>query len=94
MLESGFAGNLGFVVAQQTDSRSDALWFGESQSRVVVSVEKQSQAAFEKYLQDAGVHFTALGKVMGSAVVINGENWGELCNWKMGYDDSIGENMH
>ena len=47
LLESSFTSNLGFT-AQQNDSsvRSDAYWFGEAQSRVVVSVAAGADQPF------------------------------------------------
>jgi len=95
LLESGFAGNIGFEVAQKDENiRSDAYWFGESQSRAVVSVKAEHQSKMEEVLQTSGVPFSFIGKVSGSAVIINRENWGELKSWRKGYDDAIGEHMH
>jgi phosphoribosylformylglycinamidine (FGAM) synthase-like enzyme len=95
LLESGFAGNIGFEVAQKDENiRSDAYWFGESQSRAVVSVKAEHQSKMEEVLQTSGVPFSFIGKVSGSAVIINRENWGELNSWRKGYDDAIGEHMH
>ncbi|MFN5136171.1 MAG: phosphoribosylformylglycinamidine synthase subunit PurL [Chitinophagaceae bacterium] len=46
LLESSFTNNLGFdVVADDSNIRKDAYWFGEGQSRVVVSVKPDQVAA-------------------------------------------------
>ena len=43
LLESSFRNNLGFdVVASDYRIRKDAFWFGEAQSRVVVSVNPEN----------------------------------------------------
>jgi phosphoribosylformylglycinamidine (FGAM) synthase-like enzyme len=95
LLESGFAGNIGFDVSQKDQHiRADAYWFGESQSRAIVSVKEELKAKLEQFLTSKEVPFSLIGKVSGSSVVINGENWGDLNSWRKGYDDAIGEHMH
>lgn len=90
LLESAFVGSLGFEVAQQKkEIRSDAYWFGEAQSRAVVSVRKENQIAFENYLTSTGISFEPLGVVKGQEVNINGENWGSVDQWKSSYDEAI-----
>ncbi len=94
LLESGFVAGLGFEAAQQDASlRADAFWFGESQSRVVVSVSPSKQQSFESMLAAAGIQSSLLGKVKGKDVVINGDNWGAIAAWKSPYDDKIGSLM-
>jgi phosphoribosylformylglycinamidine synthase len=91
LLESGFVAGLGFEAAQEDSSlRADAFWFGESQSRVVVSVSPSKQLAFETMLAASGINSALLGTVKGTDVVINGENWGAIAAWKTPYDDKIG----
>ena len=91
LLESGFVAGLGFEAAQEDVSlRADAFWFGESQSRVVVSVSPSKQHAFETLLAASGTQSVCLGNVKGTDVVINGENWGAIAAWKTPYDDKIG----
>ncbi len=91
LLESGFVSGLGFEAAQNDSSlRADAFWFGEAQSRVVVSVSPSKQDAFESMLAASGVKSALLGNVKGKDVVINGEPWGKVASWKLPYDDKIG----
>ncbi len=94
LMESAFNNNLGFDTRQKdTGIRQDAYWFGEAQSRVLVSVKKEQQAAFEKFLQTIGTAFSLLGKVAAGEVTINGENWGSILSWKEKYDNAIGNLM-
>jgi phosphoribosylformylglycinamidine synthase len=91
LLESGFVAGLGFEATQQDSAyRADAFWFGEAQSRVVVSVSPSKQNAFESMLATAEIKSTLLGNVKGKDVVINGDNWGAIAAWKTPYDDKIG----
>lgn len=94
LLESSFTNNLGFT-AQQNDSsiRSDAYWFGESQSRVVVSVSADAEQLFLNELKIAALPFTKLGEVTSGDIKIDDENWGEVSSWKDKYDNVIGRIM-
>ena len=94
LLESGFVAGLGLEATQDDSSlRADAFWFGESQSRVVVSVSPSMQDAFESMLAASGIKSALLGKVKGKDVVINGDNWGTIASWKSPYDEKIGSLM-
>ena len=95
LLESAYVNGLGFDVAQIDDSiRSDAFWFGESQSRVVVSVSQENIASFEKALSATTTAFTKLGTVKADLVVVNGENWGTISSWNKAYDQVLDKQMN
>jgi phosphoribosylformylglycinamidine synthase len=72
LAESSFPRGLGFNVTSDAAIRQDAFWFGEAQSRVVVSVDASKKAAFESALQAQGVKFSALGSVQGTDMVADG----------------------
>ena len=72
LAESSFPCGLGFQVSSDSAIRQDAFWFGEAQSRVVVSVDASKKAAFESALQAHGVKFSALGSVKGTDMVADG----------------------
>jgi phosphoribosylformylglycinamidine synthase len=94
LVESGFVNNLGFDVHQgNTQLRKDAFWFGESQSRVVVSVAADCKQAVESFLQSHQQPFQLLGTVHGKEVILDGENWGALSHWKKTYDERISSLM-
>ncbi len=66
LAESAFPRELGFdVVASDASIRKDAYWFGESQSRVVVSVTAAEVGAFKKAL--GGFPAVELGFVTGGS---------------------------
>jgi phosphoribosylformylglycinamidine synthase len=90
LLESGFTSNLGFEVsAAAAGFRTDAYWFGEAQSRVVVSCGAEHVAAVEQAAAAAGVAVSVLGKVTSGAVHVGTENWGSIQDWKNKYDTAI-----
>ena len=95
LLESAFIDSLGFDVEQTNLSiRSDAFWFGEAQSRVVVSVNSAKHELFEQAMISSSVPYTKLGSVKGDGIIINGENWGSLASWSKNYDEVIEKYMN
>ena len=90
LLESCFNRDLGVdVVASDYRIRKDAYWFGEAQSRVIVSVRASRVAAF-KALVD-GFPCEELGEVTPGAIEVDGMNWGTIGFWKEQYDNAIGK---
>jgi phosphoribosylformylglycinamidine synthase subunit PurL len=88
LLEAGFTKGLGFdVVANDADIRKDGYWFGEKQSRVVVTVKREKLDAVKKAL---GNHpFEELGLVTDGSVEVDGMEWGMISEWKESYDTAI-----
>ncbi len=88
LLESGFHRRLGFdVVAYDYNVRKDAQWFGEKQSRVVVSIKPDQLLEVKKVLGDHP--FEELGEVTSGAVEVDGMDWGGIEEWKEKYDMAI-----
>ena len=91
LIESCFNRNLGIdVVAAHSNIRKDAYWFGEAQSRVVVSVKANRVEQFKNIV---GEHpYEELGEVTTGSVEVDGLNWGNIQFWKDKYDTAI-ENL-
>jgi phosphoribosylformylglycinamidine synthase len=90
LIESCFNRNLGFEVeAHADDIRSDAYWFGEAQSRVVVTVSKENRNDFIMLLEKMEMTVTYLGKVSAGNIKINGADWGNVNDWKEKYENAI-----
>ena len=96
LIESCFNRNLGFEVDYSPLSlgddlgiRTDAYWFGEAQSRVVVSVSKENSSDFNILLDKIGITITYLGKVTSGAIQVNGEDWDHVNYWKEKYENAI-----
>ena len=94
LLESAFVQGLGFDVNQLDLSiRTDAFWFGESQSRVVVSVSPENVGAFEKAMSANTSSCIKLGSVKGSDVVVGAESWGKVSSWHKQYCEVLDKHM-
>jgi phosphoribosylformylglycinamidine synthase subunit PurL len=90
MLESCFNRGLGFEVEVKEDEiRKDAFWFGESQSRVVVSVSEDQYGSFLRAIDQCKVSWSVLGTVTAGNIIIDGEDWGNINTWKEPYDTTI-----
>lgn len=89
LLESCFNRQLGIdVVAADFNIRKDGYWFGEGQSRVVVSVRGSAVPAFKKIMADHP--YEELGFVTAGAIEVDGMNWGNIAEWNSKYDNAIG----
>jgi phosphoribosylformylglycinamidine synthase II len=91
LAESAFPRELGFAVEGSDTIHQDAFWFGEAQSRVVVSVNPAMENEFLKAVKD--FPHMELGEVRGETIRINHEDWGSVQEWKERYDTAIGEIM-
>ncbi|HVY73428.1 MAG TPA: phosphoribosylformylglycinamidine synthase subunit PurL [Puia sp.] len=92
LAESGFHRELGFSVSgSHNDIRPDAYWFGESQSRVVISVRPEKLNSVKKAL--GNFPYEVIGEVTPLSVSVNGAYWGEIGEWKLLYDMAIEKEM-
>jgi phosphoribosylformylglycinamidine synthase II len=88
LAESAFPRGLGFdVVANDFNIRKDAYWFGESQSRVVVSVHPDNLKEFKRAL--GHFPYAELGFVTKGSFEVDGMDWGTVGEWKEKYDRSL-----
>ena len=91
LLESAMPDNLGFSIDCDTDFRKDAFLFGESQGRVVVSVGEEELNDFLEVLTSDDVDFVNIGEVTDGAIIIDGEQLGDIKIFKTRYDNALGE---
>lgn len=90
LMESTMINGYGFNIETVDTFRKDAYLFGESQSRVLLSVKPEQEDVFHQYLINNNVSFTKLGEVFGNEVVIDDKNFGHIDEWKYFYDHSLG----
>ncbi len=89
LMEKSFNRNLGFNVSVNHDFRNDAFWFGEAQSRVVISTSEENAEVLKQKAIQNNIPFTLLGKVTNSEIRINGKSFGEAKEWKEKYETAI-----
>lgn len=88
LVESAIAGGFGFELNTARGMRKDAFLFGESQSRVVVSVAPQKQEVFEHLLGNK-FPYMLLGKVTDGRINVDGENFGDVSDWKKLHNNAL-----
>jgi phosphoribosylformylglycinamidine synthase len=81
------------VKSDNNGVRNDAFWFGEAQSRVVVSVKQEMKADFENLIKASGIPMQELGTVTEAEVSINGQSWGDINYWKDLYNTAIEKHL-
>jgi phosphoribosylformylglycinamidine synthase subunit PurL len=92
LMESGMHDTLGFDIDTDKWIRKDAFLFGEAQGRVVVSVKPEKADNLEHFLKDE-IKFLKLGIVTSESINIDGEQFGDISNWRMDYDTFIEQKM-
>lgn len=90
LLESGYANQLGFNIETDETFRKDAYLFGESQSRVIVSIGEDNEDHLVNYLNSNNVSFTKLGNVSSDEILIDQQSFGSINDWKYNYETELG----
>jgi len=93
LLESSMASGFGVDVQTNREIRTDAYLFGESQSRVVVTISRDQKEALETILNSEGVHFKKLGAVSGNRICINDVDYGSIEEYREIYDTAIEKSL-
>ncbi|MCR9153442.1 MAG: phosphoribosylformylglycinamidine synthase subunit PurL [Bacteroidetes bacterium] len=93
LMESSMAGDLGFDITSDSAIRRDAYLFGESQSRIVVSVNPDHENEFIDLMMLNGVEFDLLGHVTKGSIRIDDIDWGHVEDYRSLYDNALGEIM-
>ena len=94
LMEMAMAGNLGFDITTDSAIRRDAYLFGESQSRVMVSVSSAAEDEFIDLMMLNGVEFDLVGHVTKGSIRIDDEDWGHVDDYRNIYDNAIEEELH
>tara|TARA_B100001287_G_C22685592_1_gene533355 strand:- start:4582 stop:6822 length:2241 start_codon:yes stop_codon:yes gene_type:complete len=93
LIESCFQNNLGFEIVSSSDVREDAFLFGESPSRVIVSVTETGEDAFLDALNYKKTPFMLLGHVTKGRVVVDDVNFGDISDYKKIYNNSLKDKL-
>jgi phosphoribosylformylglycinamidine synthase subunit PurL len=87
LLECSFPHGLGFTLHTDNSFRQDALLFGETQGRYILSINPERKDEFEQIT--AKIPTKKLGKITDGQLNINDEIWGVISDWKLIYDTAI-----
>ena len=89
LVESAMFNNFGFEIHTNTDFRKDAYLFGESQSRVVLSVASENEAEFIKFVEKSSIPVSKIGEVTTGNIKVDDTDFGQIADWKTQYDTAI-----
>jgi phosphoribosylformylglycinamidine synthase II len=93
LLECAMPNGLGFDITSDAEVRLDAFLFGESQSRVVVTVEPRCEERFLDFMIEQRVPMNTLGHVTKSEIRVDDVSYGFVHDYKELYDQAIARQM-
>mgnify|MGYP001452034176 CR=1 FL=1 len=93
LVESLFPRNLGCEIYTDQLYRQDAYLFGESQSRVIVSISPEKEKNFKKIMKQSKFPFYKLGYVSEEKVLIDDVDFGKTKFLKEKYDTSLAKKI-
>jgi len=89
LLECASPLEFGFDVTTDAEIRKDAFLFGESQSRVVVSVAAEKQDLFVDYMVEQDFPFSILGHVTKGEIRVDDESYGFIDDIKRVFEHRL-----
>ena len=89
LTEMGMPNALGFDIVSDSEIREDAYLFGESQGRVVVTVDNTTEDEFLDYMIECGVPFTLVGHVTKGKMVVDDTHFGFINEAKEHFDNAL-----
>ena len=93
LLESAMPNGLGFDITSAAEIREDAFLFGESPSRVVVSVREIEEDKFIDLMNESNVSFSLLGHVTKGDIRVDEHSYGDVAEFKNIYDNALADKL-
>ena len=94
LLESCMTKDLGFSIESLDDIRKDAFLFGESPSRVVVSISDHQKSDFEEFMKNTNTLSTCIGNTTDGELLIDDNSFGNSKDYKDIYENSLSNKMN
>lgn len=91
LMEAAFPNNLGFDILTPAEIREDAFLYGEAGGRVIITVDEDNEDDMLKVLQEKGVEVMLLGLVTNGDLLLDGEDFGEIQDFKEVYENALEE---
>jgi phosphoribosylformylglycinamidine synthase subunit PurL len=79
----------GFDIIVPSKMRKDFFLFGEAQGRVIITFDEAQKENIESILKKHSIKATYLGKTSSSGIKIDQENYGNLEEWKIQYENRL-----
>lgn len=94
LIECAIPNQLGFDITSDAEIRLDAFLFGESQSRIVVSVSEKNEEAFVDFMIEQEVPVCLLGHVTRSEIRIDDISYGFITDYKHTYEMALEQRLN
>ena len=91
LMECCLANGLGFDITSPAEVREDAFLFGESQSRIVVSVNPDKETEFLDFMMEQDIPFSTLGHVTKEELRVDDTSFGFIADYARDYEESLGK---
>ena len=93
LAESAMVSGLGFEISTTDDMPKDSFLFGESQSRIIVSLASEKLDELLAHLDSHNVDHMKLGTVKGSSLIVDGDNMMNIAEAISIYTTSIEKHL-
>ena len=94
LLESAMVNKKGFKIKCSNSLRKDAFLFGESPTRVIVSVKPSLKNEFETYMNLQTTNYLLLGEVIDNNILIDDINFGLTSDFSEIYNNSLSKKLN
>ncbi len=91
LIESCIENELGFDILTESEVRPDAYLLGESQSRIIVSVNPKQENEFIDTMIESRVPFSLIGHVTKGHLRVDDEDFGKIADAKRFYENTLEE---
>ena len=82
LIESAKLNNLGFDIMVDDSFRLDSYLFGESQGRVVVTIDAAVDTEFKDLMMETKTPMVCLGEVTGGEILVDDCDFGKIEDYK------------
>jgi phosphoribosylformylglycinamidine synthase subunit PurL len=93
LVEMGLPNGLGFDIVTDSEIRRDAFLFGESQSRIAVTVVEDYEDEFLDFVAENNVPVMLLGHVTKGRINVDEDNFGFIEDMRHLYDNAIADEL-
>ena len=93
LVEMGLPNSLGFDIVTDSEIRRDAFLFGESQSRIAVTVVEDYEDEFLDFVAENNVPVMLLGHVTKGRINVDEDNFGFIEDMRHLYDNAIADEL-
>jgi len=89
LFESCMHHDLGFDITTDCEIREDAFLFGETQGRIIVSVNEDKEGEFIDFVNESKATFTLLGHVTKGDMRVDDVSFGNVRDAKLIYENAL-----